>query len=339
VLALALLVSLFVSPPVSPTVTLPPPGGSCLEFPGDPSLVAPDSSSVLLGIDVDAFAQTSTGAALLSAFAADLALAEVLEVAEDCRLDPADTYALVLARDPGDGRMLAVQARGLGEAATLDCLASELRARNDGRDPWVASPDGCFPSLVIAPELGGGRIWIANPFTLVWARGSAFEGAIAAKLAGDTALGLPNTLASELAHLDRSGHLWLAARLDAEARAALPGVWAKDAEALTVAANFGRGSSRAGGLRVVLSLAATTTTALASTRDRLIASIVALADRLDDYGVDHQLRERARVGIVAADVEAGAGAGLVAAELEFAEAELRQIRAKVGEHIRGRGPL
>jgi hypothetical protein len=314
------------------------PAGACLEFPDDPSLVAPDSCSAMLGVDVDAFARTSTGGALLSALAADLVLAELLEVAGDCGLAPADTYALVLARDPDDGRMLALQARGLGQAATLDCLAGELRARNDGADPWVAEPGGCFPSLAIAPELGGGRIWIANPFTLVWARGAEFEQAIAAKLAGSTPLGLPSTLAGQLAHLDRSGHLWLAARLDAAARATLPGVWAKDAEALTVAANFGDGSGGAAGLRVVVSLAASSVTALASTRDRLIASIVALAERLEDYGVDHQLRERARVGIVAVDT-AGDGASLVVAELEFAEAELRQIRAKIGEHIRGRGPL
>ncbi len=293
---------------------------SCPTFPADPTQVAPNTATVVLGVDVDAFAKTSTGAAVLPALEADLQIADALEIAGDCGLELDRTYALVLARDAGDGRMVAVQARALGEVATLECLANELRARSNGAEPWVREHTTCFDSLALSD---GSRIWIANDYTLLWARGSFIE-PIAAKLDGTTPLGLPNTLADELDRLDRSGHAWLAAKLSDADRAALPGVWGREAESLTVAVDL------SAGLRSVVSVSATTATALASTRDRLLAGLSGLAERLDEYGVKHRLREHARVGIVA---------GVVVTELELGEAELRSIRTHIGEQIHGRGPL
>lgn len=292
----------------------------CPEFPADPSEVAPDSTTALLGVDVDRFAQTSTGKALLPALEADLQIAEALEVLADCGLEIEHTYALVLARDAGDGRMLAVQGRGLGETATLECLAAELRARNDGVEPWTRAQTACFDSLALAD---GSRIWIANDYTLVWTAGS-FVAPVTAKMTGAAPIGLPQSLASELGWLDRSGHLWLAAKLSAEDRAALGGAWSRAAEAVTLAADFSTG------MRAIVHLAADGVAALASTREHLLASFAALAVRLDEYGVEHRLRERARVGVVGS---------VVAGELELDERELAAIRSKVGEHIRGRGPL
>lgn len=282
--------------------------------------MVPDSASAVLGVDVDAFAQTSTGKAVIPALGADLQIADALEVLGDCGLALDRVYALVLARDPGDGRMLAVQARGLGEAATLGCLAAELRARLDGVEPWTPERTACFDSLALAD---GSRIWITNNFTLVWAAGGFVE-PIAAKLSGAVPLGLPQSLADELGRLDRSGHLWLAARLDERDRKALAASWSREVESLTVAVDL------SSGLRAVVSLSAATVGALASTRDRLLASFASLAARLDEYGVQHRLLERARVGIVS---------GVVAAVVELDEAELRSIRTRIGEHIVGRGPL
>lgn len=292
----------------------------CPTFPADPTEVAPDSTTALLGVDVDRFAQTSAGKAVLPALGADLAIAEALEIVADCGLQLERTYALVLARDAGDGRMLAVQGRSLGQAATLECLAAELRARNDGVEPWTREPTACFDSLALTD---GSRIWIANDYTLVWAAGSFIE-PITAKLTGATPLGLPNSLADELGRLDRSAHLWLAAQLSDHDRKLLPGAWSREAESLTVAIDLSQG------LRAVVSLAASSAVALASTRDQLLAGFAELAARLDEYGVQHRLRERARVGIVA---------GVVAGELELDERELASIRTNIGERIRGRGPL
>jgi hypothetical protein len=293
---------------------------ACPTFPDDPTLVVPDHASAVLGVDVDAFARSPTGKALLPALHADLQIAEILEVMEDCRLALDWTYALVLARDRGDGRMLAVQARGLGESATLECLATELRARNEGVDPWIRESTACFDSLALAD---GSRVWIANSFTLVWARGSFVE-PVAARMTGRAPLGLPQELAGEFARLDRSGHFWLTAKLDDDDRRALPGSWAAEVQSLTAAIDL------SDGLRAGFSLTSASTSGLASTRDRMFAGFADLADRLDDYGVEHDLRARARVGIID---------GVVAATLELDNRELRAIRTRIGEHIAGRGLL
>jgi len=295
-------------------------GGACPEFPLDPTLVVPDGASVVLGVDVDSFAQTSTGKALLPALATDLQVAEALEVLGGCGLALERVYALVLARDPGDGRMLAVQARSLGEPATIACLAGKLAARNQGVEPWVREPTACFDSLALAD---GSRIWIPNIYTLVWTRGSFVE-PVAARMTGATPLGLPLGLAAEFDRLDRSRHLWLAAVLSADDRRTLPGVWAREAESLTAAVSL------ADGVHAELSLGASKAEALANTRSRLLMSFAALSDRLDAHGVEHRLRERARVGIVD---------GVVAAQVELDEGELRAIRRQIGEHVSGRGPL
>ena len=294
--------------------------GRCPEFPSDPTLVVPDSASVVLGVDVDAFAESSTGKGVLPALGADLQIAEAVEAIGECGLAIERTYAVVLARDRGDGRMFAVQARGLGEAQTLTCLANELHARNDGIAPWVREQTPCFDSLAMAD---GSRIWIANDYTLVWARGS-FVDPVAARMTGATPLGLPQGLAEQFDVLDRSRHLWLAAILDEHDGQTLPGGWNDEAESLTVAMDF------SDGLKAVASVSATKAEALASIRDLLLASLVELADRLDEFGVEHRLGEHARIGMID---------GAVVVRVELDEGELRAIRRRIGEHIQGRGPI
>lgn len=293
---------------------------TCPSFPADPAELVPSTATAVLGIDVDGFAQTSTGKALLPALRADLQLSEALEILDDCQLSLDRTYALTLARDPGDARFAVVQARGIATDASLNCLAAELRARDAGADPWVEDPQPCGPSLVLAD---GSRAWIINDYTLVWARG-AFVEPVAARLEAREALGLPASLASEFGRLDRSGHLWLAAILDDGDRQTLPGAWAQSAQSITAALDL------SDGLRAVFSVSAPDVAATATVRELTIAGLLDLAARLDEYGVEHRLRERARVGIVD---------GVVGAELVLDEQELRSIRSNIGEHIRGRGPL
>ena len=293
---------------------------ACPEFPADPALLIPDTATAALGVDVDAFAKTSTGRALLPALRADLQLAEALEIIEDCGLELDRTYAVSLARDDADGRLLTIQARGIGAETTLTCLAAELRARNDGTDPWTRAAGTCAPTL----ELGDrSRAWVVNAYTLVWAK-AGFVDAVGARLEGREPMALPANLSAEFARLDRSGHLWLAARLDDDDRGALPGAWAAQTQSLTAAVSFDDG------LFGVFSLSAADVAATANLRDLALASFADLAARLDEFGVEHGLRERARVGIVN---------GVVAAQVEFDERELVDLRDHVGARIVGRGPL
>jgi hypothetical protein len=297
----------------------------CPAFPEDPASLIPNAATAVLGVDVDAFAKTSTGKVLLPSLRADLQLAEGLEILDDCKLALERTYALTLAREPGDGRLAVVQARGIGLDTTLTCLASELRARSDGREPWIHEPAGtassaCHASLAFAD---GSRAWIINDYTLVWARGS-FIASVGARLDGREPLELPVALRDEFDRLDRSGHLWLAAQLDDADRQTLPGNWVSNTESITAAIDL------SDGLRAVFSLSAPDVAATATLRELVLVGFASLADRLDEYGVEHRLRERGRVGIVA---------GVVAAELLLDEGELRAIETKIGERVLGRGPL
>lgn len=298
---------------------------ACPAFPTDPATLVGDSAIAVLGVDVDAFAKTSTGAALLPALRADLGLAEALEILDDCKIELARTYALTLARDRSDGRMVVIQARGVGSTSTLACLADELRARSDGVDPWQRVAAGhsrtrCHDTLEF---VDGSRAWIINDYTLVWARGGLADSG-AARLDGDEAAQLPGSLRAAFGRLDRSGHVWLAANLDDADRRALPWPWAASVTTLTAAVDLSEG------LHAVVSLAAPDVATTASLRELVLAGFADLADRLDDYGVEHRLREHARVGIVE---------GVVAAALSLDERELRSIRTHIGERIRGRGPL
>lgn len=279
----------------------------------------------MVGIDVDALAKTSTGKVLLPSLRADLQLAEALEILDDCELALERTYAVTLAREPGDGRLAVVQARGIGVDATLTCLANELRARTEGGEPWTREQAGvgtsvCHDSLALAD---GSRAWIINDYTLVWARGS-FIASVQARLDGREAAELPVALRDEFGRLDRSGQLWLAAQLDDADRRTLPGEWVSNTESITAALDL------SDGLRAVFSLSAPDVATTAVLRELVLVGLANLADRLDEYGVEHRVRERGRVGVVA---------GVVAVELLLDEGELRAIESNIGDRVLGRGPL
>ena len=299
---------------------LSPPADPCPAFPSDPAQLVPDQADAVLGVDVDGFASTDVGKAVLPALRADLQIGEALTVLDDCGLELARTYAVTAARGPGDARMVAVQGRNFGSDGALSCLTDELRARSDGASPWTRTILACIDRLELRD---GSRAWIANDYSVVWARGS-FIDEVEARLLGDRPLALPATLRDEFARLDRSGQLWLAARLDASARQALPGTWARDSDSLTAAIDLNAG------LRALVSLTAPDVSTAAALREQVVADLLDLSRRLDDYGVSHKLRERARVGI---------REHTVAAELVFTASELRAIRERVGEGVIGRGPL
>lgn len=298
------------------------PGASCADFPEDPVTVVPDGATAALGLDVDAFAKTEVGKALLPALGADLEFAEAIEVLDDCALSLERTYALTAARDGGDGRAVIIQARAIGEDATLRCLADELRARSDGAEPWTRGRVDCAERLELAD---GSRAWIPNPYTLVWARG-AFVDPVEAVVTGARDPAVPASLSEELGRVDRKAQLWLAVQLSAEDRRALSASadWAREATSVAASVDFSKG------LQARMSFAAGDIESLVSLRERVVAGLLGLAKRLDDWGVEHQMREHAAVGIVDE---------VVAAELSLTAAELRSIRKHVGERVRGRGPL
>ena len=294
---------------------------ACQDFPAaDPALLVPSAASVVLGLDLDAFAKTSIGKAALPALRSDLQLAESLEILDDCGLELERSYALTVARAPDGATMVVAQARGIGTQATLQCLEAELRARKEGADPWRARRGSCYPELAFSDSA---RAWLINDYTAVWASGS-FVDSVAARFEGGEPMQLPSSLSEEFGRLDRSKHLWLAAELSDADRSALPGAWASMAQSLTASIDLSQG------MRAVLSLSGADVASTVTMRELVLLSFTELAERLDSFGVAHRIRERAAVGIVD---------GVVAAALELDERELLAIRRQIGEQIRGRGPL
>ncbi|GEM_PF-2307930 len=302
---------------------------ACPDLPTDLATLVPEGASVALSLDVDAFAATSVGRAALPSLRADLQIGEILEVIDDCHIQLERTYSLLAARDRGDGRIVVLQARGIGEPKTLACLSAELTARNDGVRPWAPAPAACGRRFKLDPTLSptSSSLWVVNPFSLVWAQG-AFEQPVGTLVAGGGSPALPESLEAPLARVDRSAQLWLVAALSDRDRRALPPSWtqswAVETTSLSLAVDF------SSGLSALATFATADIATLASLRERVLGGLSGLAQRLDDFGIEHELREHARVGIVEQ---------LVIAEVELDLAELAAIRAEVGERIQGRGPL
>ena len=185
---------------------------SCPSLPADLAELLPTTVTTAVALDVDAFTKTAVGKAVLPALHGDLQLSEALEILGDCGITLERTYSLLAARDDDDGRLVLVQGHQLGEDATLACLGHELRARNDGVDPWTRSQGGaCIDRLEL---VDGSRAWIANDYTLIWARGDDFAASIEGTLTGARAHVVPPRLEPVLRRTDRKTQVWVAALLD-----------------------------------------------------------------------------------------------------------------------------
>lgn len=318
------------------------PAPSCPALSGDPLEHVPASATTVVGLDVDALAKTAVGRALLPALRADLQIAEALEILDDCGLELARTYAMIAARDAGEGRMLVVQGRGLGERSTLTCLEAELQARSEGASPWTREAGTCGESLALRD---GSRAWVVNDYTLVWARAGLAD-RVAEQLEGRAPLACQiagtdeapsacpeaerGALAEPLAaRVDREAQLWLASTLSAGDRDALAGSgpaagWARDTQQITASMRFDAG------MQGSATFTAPDAEALVRLRERVVAAFLRAAERLDDYGIEHRLRDNTRLGIVE---------DFVAVEFEISARELAAIRERVAERVRGRGPL
>ncbi|MCA9697411.1 MAG: hypothetical protein KC431_07790 [Myxococcales bacterium] len=293
---------------------------SCPSLPADLAELLPTTVTTAVALDVDAFTKTAVGKAVLPALHGDLQLSEALEILGDCGITLERTYSLLAARDDEDGRLVLVQGHQLGEDATLACLGHELRARNDGVDPWTRSQGAaCIDRLEF---VDGSRAWVANDYTLIWARGDDFAASIEGTLTGARAHVVPPRLEPVLRRTDRKAQVWVAALLDLDDRRTLPGSWPRDATSLGASIDF------SSGLAASLTFGAPDVATRVSLRERVIADVLTLGARLDEYGVEHELRERARVGIIDDHV---------ALELELDAGELLQIREHIGERITGRG--
>ncbi len=284
----------------------------------DELTLLPDPTTTAISVDVDGLLSTPLGRGLESWLAADRQIGDALEWLGDCGLEPEHVDTLLLARGTADERMLRAKLDRALEPETLACIEGEWRARLEGDEPWRAGPHACGARLDLHD---GSRAWLLDDGSLIWARGGFVE-AIEERLAG-RARASDAALDDELARVDRSAEIWLASELDERARRDLPGDWAIGVQSLGASLRVDAG------LELEASFEARDLDASVSLRQRLLGGLASLADRLDGYGVEHRLRERAGVALVD---------DAVVLRLELDARELVQVRERLDGAIQG-GPL
>lgn len=272
---------------------------ACPTLPADSLELVPETATLLVGGEVDRIVGTAIGQAVVRGLEADLQVGEALQILGECGVALDHVGEVWLARDAGEGRLLFVRTDALADPETLACMATELRARDRGRDPWTTTRSTSECATLDLRD--GSRAWLLGSDALIWAQGSMI-----------TALEQPDGKRNPLIPtIDRQAHAWLAAVLDQPS-------WAVEARSLVAAIDLEQ-QGRAG-LWADFALTADDLASTATLRDRVLGLLAHFADRLDALGIDHRLRERVRVGLVDASL---------LGTLELDARELEQIHAKL----------
>jgi hypothetical protein len=288
--------------------------------PADLATLVPDDADLAVGADIDATTETPLWAELEPALRSDLAIGDGLRLLEKCSIQIDRSYALVGARNAGDGRFFAMQGRGIGDPKTIDCVATQIAARRDGERPWTAGQRGCHSTL----EMEDGVVFLPNSYTLIYAGGS-WADEVTARLQSSDAPALPESLADALAKVDREhSHLWATARLGQHDRHEMPGAWTDEVSWLAVGLELDTGVD----LRLITK--SESVTAAANTREYLIAGLRSFSSKLAEKGAPVNIAKNPRVGVEDR---------MVRTRIYVSRSELLRIRSALGDQIRGRGLL
>ena len=148
--------------------------------------------------------------------------AEVLAAMNECGVPLAKVEGLVAAFSDSDDMMMGVRAKGLGEPATLDCLASKIE-KSTGKAPWKRVTSTCETTLEL--EGGDGKGFVVGHDMVVLASKS-LEEAMGRRVAGKDRSALDGRLAWARKEVDMGNTAWLAANVPASASAGLPSTMA-----------------------------------------------------------------------------------------------------------------
>lgn len=144
--------------------------------------------------------------------------AEVLAAMDECGVPLAKVEGLVAAFSEGDHMMVGVRAKGLGEPATLDCLASKIE-KATGKAPWKRVTGTCDTTLEL-PE-GDAKGFVVGHDMVVIAS-TSLEAAMGRRVAGKDRSALDGRLAWARKEVDMGNTAWMAANVPASAAAGLP---------------------------------------------------------------------------------------------------------------------
>jgi len=144
--------------------------------------------------------------------------ADVLAAMEACGVPLAKVEGLVAGFSDDDDVMVGIRAKGLGEAATLDCLSGKLE-KATGKVPWKRVSTTCETTLEL-PD-GDAKGFVVGRDMVVVASKS-LEPAMGRRVAGKDRSALDGRLAWARKEVDMGGTAWMAANVPAKAGAGLP---------------------------------------------------------------------------------------------------------------------
>jgi hypothetical protein len=144
--------------------------------------------------------------------------ADVLAAMDTCGVPLAKVEGLVAGFSDTDDMMVGVRAKGLGEPATLDCLAGKIE-KATGKAPWKRVTSACETTLEL-PD-GDAKGFVVGHDMVVLASKS-LETAMGRRVAGKDRSALEGRLAWARKEVDMGNTAWVATNVPASAGAGLP---------------------------------------------------------------------------------------------------------------------
>jgi hypothetical protein len=198
--------------------TLAAPG--CAARAGDPRELVPDDAIGLVGLDLAVLRGTEVFKDVEAALRSDPAIHDAFAAAERCGMGPDAWRGLTVGVSATGDMALVVQATGLGKAATLDCLSTEIAAQT-GTAPWTRRGATCATTLDF--EGGTEQAWTLDDDSLVIAT-TGWSSAVEARRAGRGASAKRGKLAWAWSRVDATRPLWFAVEVPPVVTASLGGV-------------------------------------------------------------------------------------------------------------------
>lgn len=143
--------------------------------------------------------------------------AEVLDAMNACGVPLAKVEGLMVGFSDHDDVVFGVRAKGLGEPATLDCLATKIE-KATGKAPWKRVSSACETTLEVPDEDAKG--FVVGRDMVVFASKS-LEGAVARRVEGKDRSALHGRLGWARSEVELGSTAWMAANLPAGAAAGL----------------------------------------------------------------------------------------------------------------------
>lgn len=144
--------------------------------------------------------------------------ADVLAAMGECGVPLSKVEGVVAGFSDDDDIVVGVRAKGLGEPATLDCLASKIE-KATGKAPWKRVSTACDTTLEL-PD--GDAKGFAVGHDMVVMASKSLEAAMSRRVAGKDRSALEGRLAWARKEVDMSNTAWMATNVPASASAGLP---------------------------------------------------------------------------------------------------------------------